>query len=163
MEPSPLAIANSLAELVERMRTAQDELADDILDHVRVLADMVPPAAVASPPADAGQRDEIHALQTRCELLETHVNALRSQLSAAAGETETLRREIERLRTPIIRYAIACAAVDLQQALRKRLPTDTGYDDGIELTDALGEEKSASDSLRDLARRLQAPGSARGN
>lgn len=162
MQPSPLEIANSLAELAERMRTAQEQLADDILDHVRVLADMTVPAAPANPQSDEGQRAEVDALKTRCELLETHVNALRNQLSRAAGETESLRDEIERLRSPIIRYAIACAAVDLQQALRQRLPSETSLEDDTPFTDALTEEKVASDALRDLARRLQAPGTGRG-
>jgi len=162
MHPSPLEIANSLAELAERMRTAQEQLADDILDHVRVLADMTVPPPPTVTLSQQTERAEIDALQTRCELLETHVNALRNQLSRAAGETESLRDEIERLRSPIIRYAIACAAVDLQQALRQRLPSETSPEDDSPFTDALSEEKTASDVLRDLARRLQAPGTGRG-
>lgn len=161
MEPTALEIANRLAEIADHLRGGQDRLVDELLEQVRLLADLAWETPRNADPISGTQSQEVDSLRTRCQLLETHVGALRAQLESASSDNQALRQEIERLRGPIIRYGIACAAVDLQQALRRRLPSESHAADSEPLEEALRDEQSASEALRQLARSLQAPGMGR--
>lgn len=154
MDPRSQQIAAALSDIALRMRSEQEQWADAILSHAHQLLEPSTPATTPVRDEELRERD---ALRTRCDLLETHVDALRTQLASANSELDMLRREVERLRDPIVRYAIACAAVDLQQALRRRLPAGD-WEETLDspLRDALRDEQAASEGLRNLARQLQA-------
>lgn len=83
--------------------------------------------------------------------------ALRAERDALVAERDALLAEnapLREVRTLAQRYAVACAAVDLQNALLRRDPASVSPTALNDLQRAIEEEKAASDILRDAARRF---------
>ena len=98
--------------------------------------------------------ERIKQLEADAERLMREVVAVRAEVTAAQ-ENESLRTENEALRAAVVRYAVACAQVDLQVAL-VRARGDSGTAD-TNLKVLMDEEAASSRVLRDLAKSLQTP------
>jgi hypothetical protein len=99
-------------------------------------------------------------LEQEAEHLRQGVAALRAQFSERQ-ELDRVKAENQLLRQAILRYALACGAVDLQLALFKSRHerTSEGAD---QLKRATEEEEAASRALRDIAQSLQLAATERG-
>ncbi|MGC4046166.1 MAG: hypothetical protein QM758_20445 [Armatimonas sp.] len=97
--------------------------------------------------------ERINQLEEEAHRLGREVAALRAHFRAEQ-EAEQLRAENTRMRESIVRYAVACAQVDLQVAIVRARGTDgTAAEDSLK--NLMAEESDASRILRDLAKELQ--------
>ena len=99
-------------------------------------------------------------MEERLTQLEAEAQRLRQDIAALRGhfvesqQLESLKRENLAMRQAILRYSIACGAVDLQMALLKARHERTP--EALEqLKEASTEEEAASRYLRTLAQQLQ--------
>lgn len=97
--------------------------------------------------------DRLVELERETERLQRDVVALRTHFSERQ-QLDALKAENQVLRQAILRYALACGAVDLQMALVRSRHERTGESvDQLKL--ATDEEEAASRGLRELAQTLQ--------
>ena len=98
--------------------------------------------------------EKITQLEADAARLTREVASLRAQF-AAEREAESLRAENESLRAAVVRYAVACAQVDLQVALVRARGESSAADSNLK--SMMDEEAASSKVLRELAKTLQAP------
>ncbi len=117
-----------------------------------------------APPESPSVRETLDQCEREKELLrahsgnlERHLDTLRNHLATAQTEAMDARSQYSTLRDLVVRYAVACAAVDLQQAMMRRDPQSGRETLGASLGQALQEERTASDALRAFARQVQTP------
>jgi hypothetical protein len=92
-------------------------------------------------------------LENQAEQLRQHVLELRVQFEEHQ-QLGALKAENQLLRQAILRYALACGAVDLQMAL-VRSRHERNPESVEQLKQATDEEEAASRALRDLTQSLQ--------
>jgi hypothetical protein len=97
--------------------------------------------------------ERIIQLEAEADRLRQDVEALRQQF-VQAQLAERLLKENERLNEAILRYAIACGAVDVQMAMM-RARNENRDDVMANLKIATDEEEAASKVLRELAQEYQ--------
>jgi predicted nucleic acid-binding Zn-ribbon protein len=98
----------------------------------------------------------LSAVETDAARLRDEAAALRRDWERRQAEAEDLREEYDALRESVLRYAIACGAVDVQMAMLRARPTEGREEAAMEsLRRAMEEQNEASDALRALARALQ--------
>lgn len=88
------------------------------------------------------------------ERLQQDVFQLREELSQERSQ-DTLQLDYDILREAVLRYAIACGAVDVQVAMLRARGEGSGPDAAESLRRAMEEQTEASNVLRSLARTLQ--------
>jgi len=88
------------------------------------------------------------------ERLQEDVFRLREELSQEHSE-DSLQLEYDILREAVLRYAIACGAVDVQVAMLRARGEGSGPDAAESLRRAMEEQTESSNVLRSLARTLQ--------
>ena len=95
----------------------------------------------------------LRELEMQAQRLQSEVQRLREDWGR---ETQRITDENTELREAVLRYAVACAAVDVQVALlRARGESNAEILEGLQkCTD---EQTEASNALRALARRMQEP------
>jgi regulator of replication initiation timing len=97
--------------------------------------------------------ERIDQLEEEARRLGREVAALRGHFRAEQ-EIEQLRAENAHLREVVVRYAVACAQVDLQVAIvRARGGESAAADESLKTL--MAEEQDASRVLRDIAKQLQ--------
>lgn len=102
----------------------------------------------------------IARLEEEARRLLSEVTALRQQWDASQerdhlrSENEQLRARCGQLQEAVVRYALACAQVDVQVAMMRARGESR---DGVieNLRKSMDEEAAASQALRDLAKELQ--------
>ncbi len=97
--------------------------------------------------------ERINQLEEDARRLGREVAALRAHFRAEQ-EIEQLRNENARMREAVVRYAVACAQVDLQVAIVRARGAD-GNSAEDSLKTLMAEESDASRIIRDLAKELQ--------
>lgn len=147
-------LARRIAESNERLGAEVANLIDRI-DSI---------AGGGAPPAPPSVRETLDQCEREKELLrahagnlERHLDTLRNHLATAQTDAMEARTQFSSLRDLVVRYAVACAAVDLQQAMMRRDPQSGRETLGASLGQALQEERTASDTLRAFARQVQTP------
>lgn len=104
--------------------------------------------------------ERLSELEREAERLRQDVSALRAHFTERQ-QLDALKAENQMLRQAILRYALACGAVDLQMALVRSRHERTG--ESVEhLKAATDEEETASRALRDIAQALQIAAQDRG-
>jgi hypothetical protein len=88
--------------------------------------------------------------------LTADLRALRADWERRRDGTTDLQLELDAIRDAVLRYAIACGAVDVQIAMM-RARGDSSGEVAENLSRSLEEQTEASNALRALARTLQSP------
>lgn len=97
--------------------------------------------------------DRLGELEREAARLQQDVAALRSHFSERQ-QLDALKAENQTLRQAVLRYALACGAVDLQMALVRSRHERTG-ESVNQLKLATDEEEASSHALRELAQHFQ--------
>jgi chromosome segregation ATPase len=87
--------------------------------------------------------------------LTAELRALRAEWERTRGGRGELQAEFDALRDAVLRYAVACGAVDVQIAMM-RARGDSSGEVAENLSRSLEEQTEASNALRAFARALQA-------
>jgi hypothetical protein len=103
----------------------------------------------------AVMEERLQQLEEQARRFAQEVAAARAHF-AAEQELEHLKEENSRLRQAVIRYAVACAQVDLQVAIVRARGGDGPASDES-LKSLMAEEAESSRLLRHIAKELQQP------
>lgn len=87
--------------------------------------------------------EKIRQLEADAARLSREVESVRARFSAER-EVETLRAENESLRAAVVRYAVACAQVDLQVALVRARGESSAADANLK---SMMDEEAASSKV----------------
>lgn len=85
--------------------------------------------------------------------LTAELRALRADWERRRGGDTELQAELDAIRDAVLRYAVACGAVDVQIAMM-RARGDSNGEVAENLSQSLEEQTEASNALRALARTL---------
>jgi len=146
-------LARQVAEANRRLE-AEIALLAERIEAVSTGMVVFPPSAREA--LDQCERER-ELLRSHSENLERHIETMRNHLATAQTDAMEARNQYSGLRDLVVRYAVACAAVDLQQAMLRRDPQSGRETLGASLRQALQDERTSSDALRAFARQVQAP------
>ncbi|MFM7322032.1 MAG: hypothetical protein ACKO5K_10990 [Armatimonadota bacterium] len=151
--------ADRLARRIAESNERQGQEIATLLDRIDAIAggEAAPaPTPSITETLDQCEREK-ELLRAHAGNLERHLDTLRNHLATAQTDAMESRKQVATLRELVVRYAVACAAVDLQQAMIRRDPLSARETLGDSLRQALQEERTASDALRTFARHIQTP------
>lgn len=116
------------------------------------------PASKPAPPETLPWETRLAFAEAEAARLSESVAALRAEWELRREDERGLRVAYDELRDAVLRYAVACGAVEVQVAMM-RARGDGGGELAENLRRSIEEQTEASNALRALARTFQGSGS----